>query len=238
MQLIIEKDYEQMSRTGMQLMLAEMYRPRPVHMAITGGSTPKRLYQLLAEQLREKPTFERVTYYNFDAVPGMGPEGGDATLAELRALLFELAGIPEANIYALTAENYAGHDAYLASVGGLDAIFMGLGGDGHFCANLPTTTRFENGTHKVVMDEHPELKVVFAGLLPAGATLPECFVTMGPKSVMHARHVVMMATGAGKAEMVAKAFEGPVVPEVPASVFQLHPNFTLHCCWTRRRQAS
>lgn len=227
MRVIIEKDYEQMSKTVMHLLLAQMYKPRPVHMSITAGSTPARLYELLTEEIKSKAPFTNVTYYNFDEIPIVGQGGYGVTMSNLDKMYFQPAGIDKKYIHVLDETNYTTHDEYLKSVGGLDSILLGIGGDGHFCGNLPKTTKFSDETTKVDLNSRPDMKEILQGEVGGEDKVPDFYVTMGPKSVMAVKEIVMFANGTKKAEIVKKAFWGPVTEDVPSSILQLHPNFTL-----------
>ena len=230
MNIIIEKDYEQLSKTTMQLLLAHMYKPKKVHLAITAGSTPIRMYELLTEELKQKNTspFKNITYYNFDEIPFKGEDRPGVTISNLDKYFFTPAGIPKEQIHALDYSNYKKHDEYLESIGGLDAILLGLGADGHFCGNLPGTTTFTDKTVEVPLDSRPDMREILLGEVDGDATkIPDGYITMGPRSVMNVREVIMFASGKKKAEIVREAFFGPVTEDVPSSVFQLHPNFTL-----------
>ncbi len=228
MKIMIEKDYEQMSKTALQLLLGVMYQQKQVHVAITAGSTPKRMYELFVEEIRHKVPFENVTYYNFDEIPFKGQTGYGVTMANLAKMFFEPAGIDASAIHVLDDTNYQEHDAYLQSIGGLDAILLGIGADGHFCGNLPGTTTFSDQTVKVGIDSRPDMREILLGEVDGDESrIPDHYVTMGPKSVMNVRKVMMFAAGKAKAAIIKEAFFGKVTENVPASVFQLHPDFTL-----------
>ncbi|MDF9824180.1 6-phosphogluconolactonase/glucosamine-6-phosphate isomerase/deaminase [Breznakia sp. PF5-3] len=228
MRIIIEKDYEQMSKTVMHLLLAEMYKDKAVHLAITAGSTPKRLYELLSEEIRNKKAFDNVTYYNFDEIPYAKRGGYGVTIENLKKMYFDPAGISMDQVHVLDENNYKSHDDYLANVGGLDAFFMGIGADGHFCGNLPGTTKFGDRTSSVAIDVYPEMYDIIKGEVGGkDEEVPTFYVTMGPRSVMDVKAPVMFASGKGKAAIIKKAFFEPVSENVPSSIFQLHPNFTL-----------
>ena len=228
MRIIIEKDYEQMSRTVMDLLLAKMYTNKKMNLAITAGSTPKRLYELLVEEIKNKSGFCNVTYYNFDEIPFKKKGGYGVTVSNLKKDYFDPAGISMEQVHVLDEKNYTTHDAYLKSIGGLDAIFMGLGKDGHFCGNLPNTTKFGDGTTKVETSVFPEMYDIMKSEVGGNEEdIPDFYVTMGPKSVMNAKETIIFVSGKEKAKIVKEAFFGPVCEQVPSSVFQLHPHFTL-----------
>ena len=226
MRIIVEKDYEQMSITVMNLLLAKMYENKKMNIAITAGSSPKRMYELLSEKIKNRSNFNNVTYYNFDEIPFKKSGGYGVTISNLKKDYFDPASISMEQVHTLTLENYKNHDALLNSFGGLDAIFMGIGADGHFCGNLPGFTKFANETVEIAIPE--ELKPALAKEVGGDMEeVPDSYVTMGPRSVMNSKSTIMFATGKGKASIIKEAFFGPVSEEIPSSIFQLHPDFTL-----------
>ena len=106
-----------------------------------------------------------------------------------------------------------------------DLQLLGIGHDGHIGFNEPGEA-FELETHCVNLTAETieANKRFFDGNVDL---VPKQAYTMGIKTIMQARKVLMVANGAGKAEIVKKAFFGPVTPEVPASILQMHPDFTL-----------
>lgn len=220
-----EKNYEEMSKTVMYLLLGKMYENRPMHIAITAGSTPKRMYEMLSQEIKNKRDFKNVTFYNFDEVPYKNTNRDDLTLENLKKDFFNKAGISANQIHPLTLVNYQTHDELLESIGGLDAIFMGLGAEGHFCGNTPDITKFANKTSKFRISA--SYKTLFASEMGGIEFVPDEFVAMGPVSVLASKETYIFVSGKAKATIVRDAFFGPVTEQVPASIFQLHPNFTL-----------
>ncbi|SET55868.1 glucosamine-6-phosphate deaminase [Thorsellia anophelis] len=226
MNLIIENDYDTMSQTAANLLLAEMLKPTRVNLSITAGNTPKKMYELLIPMVKNKPHFSQVHYYNFDEVPVLDDAGFGITMGNLNKDFFKPANISKEQIHVLDDANYLTHDERLLEAGGLDLILMGIGSDGHFCGNLPGTTEFHDMTVKVNMTE--ALKAIFLKEVGGDESkVPDYWVTMGPKSVMQSKKLVMFASGKSKAEIIKKAFFGPVTSDVPSSILQMHPNLTL-----------
>ena len=110
-------------------------------------------------------------------------------------------------------------------MGGIDLQLLGIGHDGHIGFNEPGEA-FELETHCVDLTAETieANKRFFDGNVDL---VPKQAYTMGIKTIMQARKVLMVANGKGKAEIIKKAFFGPVTPEVPASILQMHPDFTL-----------
>lgn len=220
MKIIIEKDFEAMSESTKNILLGHMSQDKRVNLSITAGNTPVGVYQKMVEIVKDSPDYDNVHYYNFDEIP-VPDQAEGITITDLRKLYLTPANIKETNVHPLTVENYAKQDQRLALDGGLDAMLIGLGGDGHFCGNMPTTTSFENATYKVkVSGEEPwfEPEMMEKGME---------FVTMGPVSVMRVKHLILIVNGEKKAEMVKNVLQRPVTDEFPASILQLHPNLTV-----------
>ncbi|KAF1293042.1 glucosamine-6-phosphate deaminase [Candidatus Enterococcus leclercqii] len=225
MKIIIEKDYEAMSRTAANLLLGKMYNNHRVNLAITAGATPVGMYQMLVPEVKGRSYLENVHFYNFDEIPIVGEKQG-VTTRNLTTLFFEPAQIAEENIHELNETNWESQDQRLQAAGGLDLILMGIGSDGHFCGNLPGTTKFGDLTSKVAIG--PKLKEGLAHEVGGDSSkVPDFYVTMGPKSVMQTRQLVMIANGQKKAAIIKEAFFGPVTETIPSSVLQLHPDLTL-----------
>ena len=224
MKLIITEDYQEMSRAAAHHLLGYMSKTRRVNLAITAGSTPKGMYEYLTTLVKGKPWYDNCYFYNFDEIPFRGKEGEGVTITNLRNLFFTPAGIKEENIQKLTIDNYREHDQKLAREGGLDLVVLGLGADGHFCGNLPNTTHFHEQTVEFPI-QGEMVDIVAHGELGGDFSLvPDSYVTMGPKSIMAAKNLLIIVSGAGKAQALKNVLQGPVTEDVPASVLQLHPS--------------
>lgn len=226
MNVIIGKDLNEMSEIAAQHLLAHMYQPKRVNLSITGGNTPIRMYEILVPYVKGKSYFNNVHFYNFDEIPYNGTDREGITISGLRKAFLGPAGIPEENIHRLDQHNYTMQDERIAASGGLDMMLMGIGADGHFCGNLPGTTHFGDATVKVDCDA--KMKELLLGEFDGQAQyVPDYYVTMGPRSVMATKHLVMIASGAKKANIIKTLLEGKVTEAVPSTVLTLHPNFTL-----------
>ena len=227
MKIIIEKNYESMSTTAMQMLLAKMYQHKP-NIAITAGATPLKMYELMIEHVKGKKQFSDVTFHNFDELPYRTKGGYGVTISNLKKMFFDPAEVPMSQVHILDEKNYDKHDDYLQSIGGLDLIVLGIGADGHFCGNLPGMTKFADGTVKVDMTKFPEYHDILLHEVDGDENeLPEVTITMGPKAVMSSKELILFATGESKAAIIKKAFFGPVDQNVPSSILQLHPNLTV-----------
>lgn len=118
----------------------------------------------------------------------------------------------------------ARYEKIINDLGGIDLQLLGIGRNGHIGFNEPNSA-FEKNTHCVNLTESTieANKRFFA----SADDVPRQAYTMGIRSIMHARKILLIANGEDKAEALYKSFFGPVTPEVPASVLQLHQDVTI-----------
>lgn len=110
MKLVVANDYQEMSELAASLLLSYMLRPQRVNLAITAGSTPKRMYELLAPRVKGHAEFANAHYYNFDEIPYAGRSGYGVTMENLHRMFFGPAAIPERQLHVLNSDNYLQHD--------------------------------------------------------------------------------------------------------------------------------
>lgn len=226
MKVIKVKDYEEMSQVAAENVLGYMYKEGRVNLSITGGTTPKRMYEILVPRVKGKEQFKDIHFYNFDEIPYRKEDREGVTISGLRELFLTSAEIKEENIHKLDHANYTTQDERIKEDGGLEMVILGLGWDGHFCGNLPQTTKFGDLTSRVECDQrlHDRILEEFNNV---EEDVPDYYITMGPRSIMQARNIVMIASGKKKAEAVKKLLSLEVDENVPATILTLHPHFTL-----------
>ena len=216
---------------------AELYeellsrKPNAV-LGLATGSTPLGLYaRLRALYEAGRISFKDATSFNLDEYVGLPPTHDQSYRYFMEHNLFSHIYLPHERISVpsgldTSADALAGYDAAIEAAGGIDLQLLGLGGNGHIGFNEPGTP-FELGTHVVELTERTRRDN--ARFFTSIDEVPTHAATMGVKTVMHARAILLLAFGPAKAEAVRASFAGPVTPEVPASVLQLHPNVTVFC---------
>jgi glucosamine-6-phosphate deaminase len=205
---------------------------RPTVLGLATGGTPVGTYKQLVEWYNKGDIdFSEVTTVNLDEYRGLPKEHPESYWSFMHRNLFdhvnirpEAINLPDGTNMDADAE-CARYDAVIHNVGGVDLQLLGIGNDGHIGFNEPNEA-FELGTHCVDLKEETieANKRFFDG---NADLVPKQAYTMGIKTIMQARKVLMVANGKGKADIVKKAFFGPVTPEVPASILQMHPDFIL-----------
>lgn len=228
MRVIRTASLQEMNEVGAQYLLGAMHTQHRTNIAITAGSTPKGVYDVMIPLVKDKDYFDNVHYYNFDEIPFKGEDGYGVTMTNLNKLYFDPANISREKIHVLDWTNYETQDERIAEDGGLDFVLLGVGADGHFCGNLPGTTKFGDLTSRVDEDATPDMvDVLLSEVGGVEEKRPDFYVTMGPKSIMQIKKLVMIANGKAKAGIVKKLVEGVVTEGVPATLLTTHPDFTL-----------
>lgn len=187
-------------------------RPRSV-LALPSGRTPERLYALLAENAE---AFEEARIFGLDEFWGLPENDPRSFRTFFETHVFGPLAIPPRHGHVLNGqardpqEECDRYEAAIAQAGGLDLTLLGLGANGHIAFNEPAST-LQAHTH------------VAALAVPASDVAPRG-VTMGVGTLLSAPKVMLMASGAGKADAVARMLSGTIDPACPASMLQVHPN--------------
>ena len=232
MRIIRTKNYDEMSRKAAAIIAAQVIHKPDCVLGLATGGTPVGTYKNLVEWYKSGDLdFSEVSTVNLDEYRGLPREHRESYWSFMHRNLFDHVNIPQDRINLPDGTNMDAdaeckrYDAVIASLGGVDLQLLGIGHDGHIGFNEPGAA-FELGTHCVSLTEETieANKRFFDGDVNQ---VPKQAYTMGIKTIMQARKVLMVANGAGKADIVKKAFFGPVTPEVPASILQMHPDFTL-----------
>ncbi|MBR5707938.1 MAG: glucosamine-6-phosphate deaminase [Oscillospiraceae bacterium] len=195
------------------------------------GSTPLGLYAELAKLCAEnKISFKDVSTFNLDEYLGLDGTHDQSYRYFMNKNLFEKIDIDISRTRVPSGidtdpEKAAQYDKDIEAAGGIDLQLLGLGNNGHIGFNEPGTP-FGSVTHIVELtDSTRQANKRFFNSIDE---VPTHSVTMGIKTVMNARRIILMALGKGKADIVKKFIQGEVTPEVPASVLQLHPDVEVY----------
>lgn len=202
-------------------------------LGLATGSTPIPLYrELIAREQAGRIDFSRVRSVNLDEYKGLAPDHPQSYRRFMQENLFDHISIRPENTYVpdgLATDVDAMCSAYertIEDLGGVDLQLLGLGHDGHIGFNEPSD-HFPTRTHETALAEIT--RQANARFFASEAEVPTAAYTMGVGTVMAARRILMIVTGADKSDILHKAFFGPVTPWVPASILQFHPDVTLIC---------
>ena len=231
MKIYKAKDYKDMSRKAANIISAQVIMKPNCVLGLATGSTPIGTYAQLVEWYNKGDLdFSEVTTVNLDEYKGLPRTNDQSYYYFMHQHLFDRVNIdPERtnvpNGMAPDAEKECGrYEELIRSLGGVDLQLLGLGHNGHIGFNEPGEA-FEKETHCVDLTESTieANKRFFA----SADDVPKQAYTMGIKTIMQAKKILIVVNGENKADIVERAFFGPVTPEVPASILQLHNDVTL-----------
>lgn len=231
MKIYKAKDYKDMSRKAANIISAQVIMKPNCVLGLATGSTPIGTYDQLVEWYNKGDLdFSEVTTVNLDEYKGLPRTNDQSYYYFMHQHLFDRVNIdPERtnvpNGMEPDAEKECGrYEELIRSLGGVDLQLLGLGHNGHIGFNEPGEA-FEKETHCVDLTESTieANKRFFA----SADDVPKQAYTMGIKTIMQAKKILIVVNGGNKADIVERAFFGPVTPEVPASILQLHNDVTL-----------
>ncbi|MFC4618764.1 glucosamine-6-phosphate deaminase [Camelliibacillus cellulosilyticus] len=217
-------DYEEMSRVAAQFLIKQMALDRRVNIGLATGNTPTTMYRYLVQYLEFGYRIDHVHFYNIDEYCGVSGTEPGTCMRYLRDHFYDRVDMNSDHIHWLNESNWSLIDKEIETNGGMDLVILGIGENGHIAYNEPGTP-FHSTTHMMDLTEASKRQHAdeFGGI----DAVPNQGVTLGIKSIMHARSVLLMASGSKKAEILQSSLKGPVTEGVPASILQLHPHLTI-----------
>lgn len=235
MRIIEAKDYTDLSRKAANVISAQVILKPHAVLGLATGSTPVGTYKQLIEWYKKGDIdFSSVTSINLDEYVGLTGDNEQSYRFFMNEHLFrhininlERTHVPNGVATDLEAECRR-YDALMEEVGGIDLQLLGIGHNGHVGFNEPGQA-FEKTTHIVELGE--STIQANARFFESIDDVPRQAITMGIKSIMQAKKLLLVANGPDKKEIVEKALHGPVTPSVPASILQFHPNLTVITCF-------
>ncbi len=232
MRIVRTTDYKDMSRKAANVISAQVIMKPDCVLGLATGTTPLGAYSQLVEWCNKGDVdFSNVSTYNLDEYRGLTNDDPQSYHYFMRQNLFDKVNIDLARTHVPDGSNpdaeaaCSEYDRMVREAGYPDLQLLGIGNNGHIGFNEPGTP-FGSLTHIVELTESTREanKRFFASI----DEVPTHAVTMGIKTVMQARSIILMAIGPAKAPIMKEMLQGPVTEKVPASVLQLHPDVTVY----------
>lgn len=216
---------QQFNETGAGIIASLLQsNPRAILGLATGG-TPVGVYQKLVELYRQGVvSFKHASSYNLDEYVGLPENHSESYRRFMDEKLFSQVDIQIENTHVPSGNSEHAAEEYtrlLEKAGQIDLQLLGLGHNGHIGFNEPGEN-LHGPTHIVELDELT--RQANARYFPSVEDVPTHAVTMGIGTILQAKQILLMAKGADKAEIVAKALKGPITTQCPASLLQTHAN--------------
>ena len=231
MRVYCAADYYHASRVAANIISAQVIMKPDCVLGLATGSTPIGTYeQLIRWYEKGDLDFSQVHSINLDEYRGLSPENDQSYRYFMNTHLFDKINIDKKNTYVPDGlepdkeKACRDYEEIIHAHGGVDLQILGLGHNGHIGFNEPGSV-FEKETHCVALTE--KTRQATARFFASMDEVPTEAYTMGIKSIMQAKKIMVIVSGESKREIVKKAFHGPITPEVPASVLQLHSDVIL-----------
>lgn len=231
MKYIKVESYEELSKIASNIIASQVIlKPNSV-LGLATGSSPLGIYSRLIKLYKSgNVDFSKVTTVNLDEYMGLTSDNEQSYRYFMNQNLFKKINIDLKNTYVPNGlckdvkEECELYDKRIQELGGIDIQLLGIGLDGHIGFNEPDNV-FVGETHLVDLTE----STIDANsrFFNDREEVPKRALTMGMKSIMQARKIIIVANGEQKKEILEKAMFGEITPLIPASILQLHPDVTV-----------
>lgn len=231
MKICKAKNYDDMSRKAANIISAQIILKPDCVLGLATGSTPLGTYRQLVEWYQKGDLdFSEVITVNLDEYKGLTRDNPQSYYYFMNENLFGKVNIDKDRTFLpdgtepdsdIACQKY---NKILKAVGAPDLQLLGLGHNGHIGFNEPGEC-FSTETHCITLSE--QTIKANARFFASKEEVPRQAYTMGIKTIMSAHRILLIVSGEEKADIVKTAFFGPITPQVPASILQLHPNVSL-----------
>lgn len=230
MEVIIVKNHEEMSKVAAQFFKDQIKKDAKSVLGLATGGTPERMYELLIRANKSgEISFKDVKTFNLDEYIGIPREHEMSYYTYMNENLFnhidinkENTSVPNGN--GDIAKNGKEYDEKIAKLGGIDLQVLGIGENAHIAFNEPGAKENE-GTHEVKLTE----STISANsrYFASKDDVPKTAITMGIGSILKAKKIILIASGAKKANAIRSTVEGTISELAPSSFLQKHPDVTI-----------
>ncbi len=239
MRVIIEPDYEKLSRWAAEYVVSRINaaRPtaeRPFVLGLPTGSSPIGMYKGIIKAYEEgRVSFKHVLTFNMDEYVGLPEEHPESYHSFMKKNLFDHIDCPKENIHILNGNapdllaECANYERMIEEAGGIDLFIGGIGPDGHIAFNEPGSSLSSRTRIKTLTTDTRVANSRFFGGDPNN--VPKLALTVGVGTVMAAREVLILCNGHNKSRALHAAVEGAVTQMWTISSLQLHPHGIIVC---------
>jgi len=231
MEVIIQSSAAAATRLVARLIAKALRQNPSLVLGLATGRTMERVYALLADMHKQEGLdFARCRTFNLDEYVGLKPEDNHSYRFYMNHHLFSKVNIDRRNTHLPDgmADDLdaacARYEQVIRQAGGIDFQLLGIGHDGHIGFNEPLSALRSRTRAKTLT---PQTMAANSPLFGDQARMPRRALTMGVGTILDSKRCVLLATGTTKADILARAVEGPITAMVSASALQLHPHCTI-----------
>jgi glucosamine-6-phosphate deaminase len=228
MEILIRPDAQAATALVARVLEARLVAKPDLVLGCATGRTMESLYALLARRHAETGLdFSQCKTFNLDEYVGLAADDPRSYHAYMHEHFFQHVNIkpdhtflPDGSAADLKQEA-RDYENRMAAAGGIDVQLLGLGESGHIGFNEPLSSLMSRTRDKALT---PTTRAQNAEFFAGADNVPPRALTMGVGTILEAREIIMLVLGKNKADMLAKATEGPITAMISATALQLHPN--------------
>lgn len=231
MKIIITKNYDEMSRKAANIIASQITLKEDSILGLATGSTPIKIYEYLIERFQSgEISFEKVKSFNLDEYVGLGINSEQSYRYFMEEKLFSKIDINKDNVRIPNGlvgdieKECVNYESEIKDAGGIDLQLLGIGRNGHIGFNEPNV-KFETTTRKVKLDD--DTIEANSRFFDSINDVPTEAISMGIKTIMMSKKILLVASGKNKAEVIRDLVQGAITPALPASILQLHRDVTI-----------
>ena len=231
MKIIVEKNYEDVSRRGAEIFIEQIQSKNPVNLGLATGGTPVGLYKRLIEWAKEENVdLSHVTTFNLDEYIGLSKDDPNSYYYFMKENLFDALNLKEDQTFLPDGqatdieEECRAYEQLISDKGGIDLQLLGVGVNGHIAFNEPGTD-FSGKTQKVELEE--STREANSRFFDSMDDVPTHAITMGISTILEAKEILLIANGKNKSEAIYQLVEGKQSEDWPITALQSHDNVTV-----------
>ncbi len=231
MEIIIKNNYQEVSKSASEYLLNIVKNKPNAVLGLPTGSSPIGMYKIIVDEYKKgNVSFENVKTFNLDEYMGLDRNNDQSYYYFMNENLYSHVNLKPENINIPNGvaedigQELIRYENRLKTEGPMDIMFLGIGNNGHIGFN-EVGEYFEPHTHEVKLSQ--STIVANARFFDKIEDVPTTAITMGIKTIFLTKKIVLIATGASKADAIAQAVNGKITPQVPASILQLHDDVTI-----------
>lgn len=226
MLVIIKDNYEEMSKEGAKQVASLIRRKPDCVLGFATGSTPLDMYKELIRMHKEEGLdFSKVVTFNLDEYVGLPPSHEQSYHYFMWENLFKHINVDHRHVHIPMGmaddidEFCQWYEHKIKECGGIDLQILGIGANGHIAFNEPGSSLGSRTRIKTLDEQTRKDNLRF---FRNKDEVPKYAITMGVGTIMEAHELLLLASGAAKAEAIKATVEGPIMAKYPATIVQLH----------------
>ncbi|MBD1380291.1 glucosamine-6-phosphate deaminase [Metabacillus arenae] len=231
MNILQTKGYDELSQKAAEFIISKVRQNPEIKLGLATGGTPQGLYDKLIHDHKQNFTsYQKVTTFNLDEYVGLEKDHPNSYHFFMKKTLFDHIDIEPSNTYIPNGEvedldaECLRYEKNIEELGGIDLQILGIGSNGHIGFNEPGTS-FQSMTHIVELTQ--STREANARFFNKPEDVPTQAITMGIKSIMNAKEIVLLVSGESKKEAIKQLLSEKVTEQFPASILNTHPNVTV-----------